>query len=344
MKYTLLIGSYTKDKDSPGIHQVELDKNTGILHLLSSAQGGENPSFLSVKDDFVYAVNEQEERAELTSLKWNSNRELQFINVIDIPGAGACHIVMHPEGSHLFVANYLGGDFVSCAIMEYGSRLKVTSHILHHKQHEQIPHCHCMIPSATGLFVVGVDLGLDQINSYSFDKKKGVLQEKQTMKLEKGSGPRHFTFDENNKHGYLITEYSNEVVVYDYDDTSGKLTKKQVLSTLPPDFSGKSYGAAIKFSPDHRFLYVSNRGVEGIAALEVEKSTGLLTNSGHYSCAGSWPRDFSFSPDGQFIIVANQRSHNIVCLPVCLDTGAIGEPVSELKLHEPTCVVFKDFS
>ena len=344
MKHTMLIGSYTKDEHSPGIYQVEFAKDTGTLNLIDSARGGENPSFLVVKDDFVYAVNEQKEKAELTSLKWNSNHELQFINATTIPGALACHIVLHPEKNHLFIANYLGGDFVSCEIMDYGSKLKVTSHILHHKQNGQTPYCHCMTPSADGCFVVGVDLGLDQINSYSFDKKKGTLQEKQTVKLGKGCGPRHFTFDENNQHGYLVTEYSNEVIVFDYDDTNGKLAQKQVLPTLPAGFSGDSYGAAIKFSPDGRFLYASNRGHESIAAFEVDKSAGLLTTSGHYSCAGSWPRDFSFSCDGQFIIVANQRSNNIVCMPVCVETGAIGEPVSELAIHEPTCVVFKDFS
>ena len=342
MKYTLLIGSYTKDKDSPGIYQVELDKNTGMLHLIASIQGGENPSFLAIKDDDVYAVNEQEEKAELTSLRWNSKRELQFINTTAIPGAGACHLIVHPEGSHLFVANYLGGDYVCCVLGDEENKPEVTSHVVHEKYDDQIPHCHCMVPSANGLFVIGVDLGLDRIDSYSFNTKDGLLQENQTVKLEKGCGPRHFTFDEKNQHGYLITEYSNEVVVFDYDETNGKLTQKQALSTLPPDFSGESYGAAIKFSPNHRFLYVSNRGVEGIAAFKVDKSTGLLTHSGHYSCAGSWPRDFSFSPDGQFVIVANQRSHNVVCMPVCMDTGAIGEPVSELKLHEPTCVVCEE--
>ena len=342
MKHTLLIGSYTKDKDSPGIYQVELDKNTGLLYLIDLVVGGENPSFLAIKDDFVYAANEQADRADVTTLQWGASHKLQVVNQTSIPGTLACHIVLHPEGSHLFIANYLGGDFVSCAIEDGGSKLEVTSHVVHQKCGEQIPYCHHMAPSANGLFVVGVDLGLDQVDSYSFNTIDGVLQENQTVKLEKGSGPRHFTFDENNQHGYLVTEYSNEVVVFDYDDTNGKLTQKQVLSTLPADFSGESYGAAIKFSPDYRFLCTSNRGHESIAAFKVDKSTGLLTTVGQYSCAGSWPRDFSFSPDGGFIIVANQRSNNIVCMPVCMDTGAIGEPVSELKLHEPTCVVFKE--
>ena len=45
------------------------------------------------------------------------------------------------------------------------------------------------------------------------------------------------------------------MAVYDFDPGSGRITEKQVISTLPAGWAGTSHTADIHVSPDGRFVY-----------------------------------------------------------------------------------------
>ena len=82
----------------------------------------------------------------------------------------------------------------------------------------------------------------------------------QEVLLPEESGPRHLIWRSDGQYAYVANELANTVVVL--QEENHRLQPVQVVSTLPPDFQGESTCAAIKFSPDERFLYVSNRGHE----------------------------------------------------------------------------------
>ena len=102
----------------------------------------------------------------------------------------------------------------------------------------------------------------------------------------------------------------------------------------------KSFAAAIRISPDGRYLYASNRGADNIAAFAVDSEDGTLESIGFFPSHGRWPRDFCISPDGCFIVIANQNSNNLVVCRRDVKSGVIGEVVNEAQVPLPVSVLW----
>jgi 6-phosphogluconolactonase len=123
------------------------------------------------------------------------------------------------------------------------------------------------------------------------------------------------------------------------DITTGKFEKIDKQSTLPKDYTEKSYCADIHISSDGKFLYASNRGHNSLAIFSVseEGNLQLLTTT---SVEGDWPRNFTLSPDEKYLLVANQKSDNITVFSRDNETGLISFTENEVKLSKPVCVKF----
>src|SRR6266550_3925378 len=91
-----------------------------------------------------------------------------------------------------------------------------------------------------GRFVFHADLGLDTLFIWTLDPQTGVLNPAQPtprVALPAGDGPRHFAFHPNGRWFYSIQEEGSNVVLFDFDDRTGKLTARQTVSTLPRGFA-----------------------------------------------------------------------------------------------------------
>ncbi|MCK5795293.1 MAG: beta-propeller fold lactonase family protein, partial [Anaerolineales bacterium] len=160
------------------------------------------------------------------------------------------------------------------------------------------------------------------------------------VKIQDGSGPRHFAFHPGGVHAYLINETASTITVFDYDSSIGKLNEIQTISTLPPDFNGRNATAEVVVDPSGRYLYGSNRGHDSIAVFSIGQDSGKLEAIQHRSTGGRSPRNFCLSPDGKFLLAANQRSDNLLVFPVDQSSGKILDPVEEISLKAPVCVRF----
>ena len=88
------------------------------------------------------------------------------------------------------------------------------------------------------------------------------------------------------------------VHVFDYDN--GKLKEKQSITLLRDGFKGQTAGAAIKISPDGRFLYASNRlETNEISVYAIDPANGKLTFAQRVTTDGKNPRDFAIDPTGK---------------------------------------------
>ena len=92
--------------------------------------------------------------------------------------------------------------------------------------------------------------------------------------------------------------------------------------------------------PSGKFLYVSNRGHDTIAAFSVDAATGKLTPIGHTPSGGKTPRNFRIDPTGQWLLAANQGSDNVVVFRIDEKTGALSPTGTEAKVGSPVCVKF----
>lgn len=129
-----------------------------------------------------------------------------------------------------------------------------------------------------------------------------------------GSGPRHGVFNKTHTMFYLVSEWSNELFVFQVQGLA--FTLKCSLSVLPPvmaDAGEKSpAAAAIRLTEEEEFIYISVRGLDILTVIDLRGDSPLVIQ--HVPCGGKYPRDFILSSDEQFLLIANRFSGGIVSM------------------------------
>ena len=161
------------------------------------------------------------------------------------------------------------------------------------------------------LYEVITDLGLDKLFFYRYDSDstKYVPAAQPYVVTGPGAGPRHFAYTKDAEFIYVMNEMASMVSTLKRGDNGYEVI--QSVSSLPADFDGTKAGADIHISPDERFVYGSNRGLNSIAVFARNTDDGTLKLIQNEPVQGNWPRNFAISPDGKFVMVANQYSHNV---------------------------------
>lgn len=350
-------GTYTQ-RGSRGIYVSRMDLRTGRLSPPELAAESEQPSFLALHPSgrFLYAVNEiaefRGERAGSVSafaVDAASGR-LSLLDRRSSRGAGPCHLVVHPSGRWLLVANYGGGSAAVLPIREDGRLGDATGFVQHHgssvnPRRQEAPHAHCVQTDPTGRFAFVADLGLDRVMIYRFDAGQGTLtpNEPPAAAVEPGSGPRHFTFlprAGGPRFAYVINELASTITAFRYRPRRGALEPVQTVSTLPVGFSGSNSTAEVQAHPSGRFLYGSNRGHDSIAGFRVDPESGRLTPIGHTPTRGRTPRNFGIDPTGRYLLAANQDSDSVVVFRIDPESGALVETGQTITVPMPVCVKF----
>jgi len=107
------------------------------------------------------------------------------------------------------------------------------------------------------------------------------------------------------------------------------------------DSTKENNPAELHFSPDKKYLLVSNRGDENIVIYNLnDNNDQVLTIKNHLDIQGSGPRYFTFDPTGNFLLVANQYSNNLTCFSYNKNQGTF-EFLSQLdNIENPQYIVF----
>ncbi|MDF2859184.1 MAG: pgl [Neobacillus sp.] len=344
--YTGYIGTYTKG-NSKGVYSFTLDTEAAILSDLKEVAQLENPTYLNISknNQYLYAVNKEGEGGGVSSFSIDPDSgELTLINSQLLPGSSPCHVSMDSSGEFLFSANYHKGTVESYLVDSVDGSILPPASVVKHEGHgpdprQEKPHVHYAGVTPDENFLAVVDLGIDALITYGI-ANDGKLTEKSRLNVPAGSGPRHLTFHPNQKLAYLMTEFSSEVIVLEYNKLDGSFFSIQTISTLPDDFIENSQGSAIHISGDGLFVYAGNRGHNSIAVFGVNQDTGKLHFVEHVSTAGDWPRDFALDPSEKFIVASNQNSSNLVLYARDKETGKLTLLQSDVEIPDPVCVKF----
>jgi len=338
------VGTYTSG-ESKGIYLLSFDSDSGELKKVGVAAEVANPSFLAMhpKGKFVYAANETE-TGELSAFKINKKTGmLEFINEAPSGGAHPCHLVVDSTGKNLLTANYTGGSVSVTKIKADGSLGKQSSFIQHTgssvSPRQKEPHAHSINLDLENKFAVAADLGTDELLVYKFTARYGKLKQATSTKLSPGSGPRHFAFHPDGKHAYAINELLSTMSVLEYDAKKGALKEIQTLTTLPQDFTGKSFTAEVRVSADGKFVYGSNRGHDSIAVFRVNPDH-TLTLVQIEKMGGKTPRNFNLDPTGKFLLAAGQDSNDIHVFAIDPKLGKLTKTEYSIKIPSPVCIRF----
>ncbi len=353
-----------------GIHLFTVDRATGAMTPAGVVEMGTSPSCLAFNPakTHLYSANETErigkdEAGSISAFAINKvDGQLKLLNTVSSGGKGPAYLSVHPSGRFVLVANYFGGSVAVIPILPDGSLGAATDikkdegtvgptkatnappGSFAFSAHDQ-PHAHMIEADAGGRFVVHVDAGLDQIYVWKFDAQKGLLtpNDPPSLSLPPGDGPRHFAFHPNGRWLFSIQEEGSNIVRFDYDAPTGRLTPRQTISSLPPGFAGSNFCSEIMVSSDGRLLYAGNRLHDSIAIFSIGQD-GTLTFVTEEWTHGNYPRSFTFDPTGKFLFCCNQRADNITVFRVDQQTGGLKFTGHYTPVGNPSIIVFRSFS
>ncbi len=270
----------------------------------------------SVDRRYLYSTCIIDGAGGAAAFRIQADGSLELLNKLSTLGRSCCHLTAAPGGKYLYCANYFTSNLSEFALAADGSLEKLSRNIIFtgHGVHErqEVPHPHFVQFTPDNRQLILVDLGLDAIKLFEFDPESGLINPDRPVicRIEPGgSGPRHLVFNSSGNTAYLVNEIGNSVCVLDF--CGGRFKCRQILSTLPDDCSVYSKAAAVRLSPDERFLLVSNRGFDSIVTYKVQDD-GSLQLQDFISSGGVSPRDINFLPDGKTLAAGNEFSDGLV--------------------------------
>lgn len=351
----LLVGSYTHSLPhvvarGRGVSILSFNPANAGIALVASHEGVKNPTYLTLSRDRrrIYGVEEmaEAENSGVFVLDIGNGRNRPVLSGhVPAHGGAPCHIALDEENSLLMVSNYVGGNLVSYVLDAQG--LPQNEPVLINRRPASVPpsgrevvsHVHQAVFSPSGRHVLVCDLGANEIARYPIREGQVSPDADAVLSCGDGTQPRHLVFSADGRHAYIVNELANSVSVCRYDEETG-LSPLQETPTLPGDFAGTSHAAAIRLHPNGRFVYVSNRGHDSIAAFAIAASGDRLELVGIYPSGGRIPRDFVIDPSGRFLICANQDSHSLATFSLDPCTGELVDLVTRFEIGSPVNLVF----
>ncbi len=328
--------------ENAGIHAFGFDSDKGTLKPLKRATGVQSPFFIALSPDkrFLYSIDEFGGKDNFVAAFAIEGRggDLRPLNRQNTRGTASCFVDVDPTGKSVLVANYSSGSVASFPVKEDGSLGEASAFFQHSgssadPQRQKGPNAHCFVISPDNKHALAADLGIDKIMIYTLDASKAKLAPNEAQpfaKLTPGSGPRHLAFNPNGKLVYVINELANTITVFDWNASDGTLKEKQTIATLPKDFTGKSYTADLKITPDGKHLYGTNRGHDSLASYSIAED-GKLTLLAIQPSGGKGPQNLLVTPDGRWLLCANMPGNNVLVFKIDSASGSItahGDPVT----------------
>lgn len=313
------IGTYTTGR-SQGIYRFTFDPDTGALSEPILFAAVRNPKCVAHKGSILASAIELEGRAGVAL--WDARHPCTPPFSMCCPEKQTpCHLRF--SGSSLLAANYHEGLFTVYRTDSHN--LSCATQIACGEK----AGCHQSLGRRG--FILVPCLEQDQVRI--FDRKfspRGVIL------FPAGSGPRHGIFHPKDRTLWMVTERSHELYHFNYADTRYQLL--QQVSILPKDHPeyAASTTAAIRLSPDGRFLYTSTRGADIMSVFALDADGAHLIQQ--VPCGGKHPRDFILSDDGRYVLVLCRDSDDLFSFPRDAETGKLGEIVSHIHVPEGSSI------
>jgi len=346
------VGCYTskeRNGKGEGVSIYRIDPASGEWTQVQLVKDVVNPSWLTLdrRQRFLYAAHGDGSEATAFAIDKPSGR-LTLLNKQPTNGRNGVRLAIDASNRFAVLANYSTGTVAVLAINPDGSLAPLTDLVTlqgkpgPHRTEQASAHPHDVVFEPRGRFVVVPDKGLDATFVYRLDGASGKLAaaDPPSVASRPGAGPRHVDFHPSKPFLYQINELDSTITTFRFDPERGELMPLQVITTLPPSFTGNSTTSEIAVAPSGKFVYGSNRGHDSIAIFAVDDATGVLSPVGWESTQGKVPRFFALDPSGTFLYAANQNSDTIVAFRVDASTGKLKPTGQIVKTGSPSSIAF----
>lgn len=337
-KYVGYIGSYTHGK-MKGITVCDVDVEQGIMIPREEVEV-DNPSYMCISHSgkYLYSVAD----LGINAYEILEDGSLKFINRGSINGMRACYVNIDATDKYLFTAGYHDGKASVVKLRSDGGVGRLTDEVFHKgmgsiAERNFRPHITCFRLTPDQKFLVACDVGIDQVKIYSFNYKTGKIKLVDILRCELESAPRNMVFSPDGKFAYLICQLKNYVSVYSYsvgEDGMPNFELIENVSTLGKVYNNKSAVAAIKLSPDGKYLFASNAGDNSIAFYNRDQKTGRLTMRSVLPVSGDFPKGICVFPDGKHIASLNHNTGSVTFFTIDYEKGIIvmhGKPIENIE-------------
>ena len=145
-----------------------------------------------------------------------------------------------------------------------------------------------------------------------------------------GSGPCHISIDRDGKI-LLAANYSSGSVAAIPINADGTLSGPACViqhkgSSVNPKRQKEPHAHSINFSPDGRFAFAADLGLDKIMIYKVDYATGKLeANTPPFAKVkpGAGPRHFTFNPDGKFASVISELDERVTAYAYNAQSGEL---------------------
>jgi len=284
------------------ISVLSLDERDGTLALRSKTAAGSAPSYLAVAPDarHLYAINEAE-GADSLVLAFEIAADGGALREIDQEpsgGEGAPHLAVHPSGRWLAVAHYLSGHTSILPIERDGTLAPATQ--IDRGPDGNSRKAHQALFDASGAHLLVPCLKSGYVLQHRF--ADGKLEPNAEPTVVVSGGPRHLALTPDERHAYALSELSSEITWFDYDASTGQLSR---VGVLPGHVEQAGASAHIEVHRSGKFLYASHRDENSVGVFALgARGQPQLRSVVREGIAE--PRDFTIDPSGRWLLVANQ--------------------------------------
>ncbi len=340
-KYVAYVGSYTRG-DSDGIYILDANPEYASFKIRGSFKIN-NPSFLRLSYDNRFLYSNCDEG--VASFRILEDGSLELMNKVSVNGLRPCYLSVNRDNTYMLSAGYHDGKLTILRLNEDGTVAGVTDEVFMKglgsvAGRNYRCHVNCAIFSPDERFVMAVDLGMDQVKIYAFDKNTGKIRLHDILRRELESGPKHMIFSNDGQYAYLTHENKCVVTKFAYDEETAHFTQLETLSTLPEKYDSYNCAITLKLTEDDRHLFVTNSGNNSVAIYNIDSEEKM-----HTACilpvSGEYPRDLAIMPGGQMIAAVNQEGNSITSFKVNYEKGYIVMAGPPMKISTPTSIVMR---
>ncbi|MEM0924994.1 MAG: lactonase family protein [Planctomycetota bacterium] len=198
-------------------------------------------------------------------------------------------------------------------------------------------------PNGRMLYAVASDGGVPSVVAFRIKGQAGRKKLEKDSSLAIGDGGAAHVSVSRDGRVVLTAQYGSGSTACFRLDPDGSLIERSDLEKHPkgsgvvPSRQAKAHAHWTGTSPDDRFVFVPDLGMDKVVIYQLDTETGQLTPSGYGECPpGGGPRHMKFSPDGETIYVLNELSLSITVFDYDAKSGSMTAKQTIPTLSEET--------